>query len=221
MAFTANDYILDAAELYGDNEQVDGDYVRIPTATWIRYLNAAVRTLILVRPDAGAVTEPVQLVAGIKQTLPTAALRLLDISRNMGADGSTAGKIVTPSDRKHINYANLLWPADSGDTYIENFSYDANVPRIFYVTPPVHATTPVYVEMSTSQLPTAMTATSSDDGIEDIFFEAIIQFVLYKALSADDESVDTEKAQTHFNNFLNLLGIEAQASGRQGPETKE
>jgi hypothetical protein len=216
VAFTANDYILDAAELYGDTA-----YDRIETTTWIKYLNAAVRTLILVRPDAGAVTESVQLAAGIKQTLPTDALRLLDITRNMGADGSTAGKIVTPSDRKHIDFANLLWPAGSGETAVENFSYDANVPRIFYVTPPVHSVTAVYVEMSTSQLPTAMSATDSDDGIEDIFFEPVLQFILYKALSADDENIDTAKAQQHLDNFFRLLGVEQQASFINGPETKE
>lgn len=221
MAFTANDYILDAAELYGDSEQVDGDYVRIPTATWIKYLNAAVRTLILVRPDAGSVTESVQLVAGIKQTLPTAALRLLDIGRNMGADGSTAGAIVSPAERKHIDYANLLWPAGTGETAIENFSYDYNLPRTYYVTPPVHAVTAVYVEMSTSQLPTAMTTINSDDGIEDIFFEAIVQFILWKAYSADDETGDFQKAQVHFQNFTTLLGVEHASSRQQGPEPKE
>ena len=216
MAFTANDYILDAAELYGDTA-----YVRVSTATWIKYLNAAIRALILVRPDAGAVTEAVQLVAGIKQTLPTAALRLLDITRNLGVDGATAGKIVTPSSRRHIDYANLLWPAGTGDTEVENFSYDSNVPRIYYVTPPVHATTAVYVEMSTSQLPTAITDTGDDDGIEDIFFEPIVQFMLYRAFAADDESVEFEKAQVYFQRFVTLLGVELQSSSAVSPERKE
>jgi hypothetical protein len=216
VAFTANDYIVDAAELYGDTA-----YDRISTATWIKYLNAAVRTLILVRPDAGAVTESVQLVAGPKQTLPAVALRLLDITRNMGTDGSTAGKIITPSDRKHIDYSNLLWPAGTAGTAVENYSYDNNVPRVFYVTPPVHAVTNVYVEMSTSQLPTAMSATSSDDGIEDIFFEPILQFILYKAYIADDESTEQAKAQGHLDNFFRLLGIELASASAQGPESKE
>jgi hypothetical protein len=216
VAFTANDYILDAAELYGDTA-----YIRVTQATWIKYLNSAVRALILVRPDAGAVTESVQLVAGIKQTLPAVSLRLLDISRNLGADGLTAGKIVTPANRQHIDYANLLWPANAGDTSVENFSYDSNVPRIYYVTPPVIGTTDVYVEMSSSQLPTAMTTISSDDGIDDVFFEAIIQFILYKAFAADDESVEWEKSQKYYTNFLQLLGIEIQASKATGPERKE
>ena len=119
MAFTANDYIVDAADLYGDTA-----YDRISTTTWIKYLNASIRALILVRPDAGATKVEVQLTAGVVQTLPSAALRLLDITRNMGTDGLTAGKIITPVDRKHLDYSNLLWPAATGEVAIDNFSYD-------------------------------------------------------------------------------------------------
>ena len=216
MSFTALNYIEDAAELYSDIA-----YDRISTTTWIKYLNAAIRTLVLVRPDSGAVTESVQLVAGIKQTLPTAALRLLDITRNMGTDGSTAGKIITPSKRAHIDYANLLWPAGTGETYIENFSYDNNVPDIYYVTPPVHDSTNVYVEMSSSQLPTTITATGDTVGVNDIFFEPIVQYMLYKAYAADDEGVEFDKAQAFMANFFSLLQVETQTSKAQGPEPKE
>jgi hypothetical protein len=81
--------------------------------------------------------------------------------------------------------------------------------------------TVVQVEMSTSQLPTAMSTTGSDDGIEDIFFEAIVQFILYKALSADDEGIDSAKAQQHFTNFIQLLTADSAAAFNKGPETKE
>lgn len=216
MAFTANDYILDAAELYADIA-----YVRVSAATWIKYLNAGIRALILVRPDAGAVTESVQLVAGIKQTLPSAALRLLDISRNMGVDGLTAGRIISPSDRKHIDYSNLLWPAATGETAIEQFSYDSNTPAIFYVTPPVSSSINVYVEMSTSQLPSTLTATTDVVGVNDIFFEPLVQFMLWKAYSADDEGVDFQKATMHMTNFMQLLQVEMNTSAGYGPERKE
>jgi len=216
LAFTANDYILDAAELYGDT-----DYDRVDEDSWIKYLNAAIRTLILVRPDAGATTENVQLTAGVIQTIPTAALRLLDITRNMGADGATAGKIITPSERKHIDYSNLLWPAATGDTAVDNFSYDKENPGIFYVTPPVHQSTAVYVEMVTSQLPTAVTATGDDPGVNDIFFEPIVQYMLYKAFVADDEGVEFQKAITYMQNFFNLLQVEMATAVAAGPETKE
>lgn len=216
MAFTANDYILSAAELYGDT-----GYDRVDEDSWIRYLNDSIRTLILVRPDAGATNVNVQLSAGVLQTIPTAALRLLGISRNMGVDGSTAGKIITPADRKHIDYSNLLWPAATGDTAIDNFSYDKENPGIFYVTPPVHATTAVYVEMQYSTLPTAVTSTSDATGTNDVFFEPIVQYMLYKAFVADDEGVEYQKAITYMQTFFNLLQVEMATSVASGPETKE
>lgn len=216
MAFTANDYITDAALIYGDTA-----YDRVTSANWIKYINHAVRALILVRPDAGAVTESVQLSAGVKQSIPSDALKLLDISRNMGTDGLTEGKIITPAARKHIDYSNLLWPAGTGDTAIDNYSYDKENPRIFYVTPPVHDTTAVYVEMVTSQLPTAVSGTGSSLGIDDIFYEPVINFMLYRALIADDEDVEFQKGMTFLQTFFNLLQVEFNAAMAAGPEKKE
>jgi hypothetical protein len=216
VAFTANDYILDAAELYGDV-----DYDRVDEDSWIKYLNASIRALILVRPDAGSVTEPVQLIAGVKQDIPTDALRLLDITRNLGVDGSTPGKIITPAKRQHIDYSNLLWPAATGDVAIDSFSYNKNAPRIFYVTPPISATVAVYIEMNTSKLPTTITATGDSTGVSDLFFEPLVQYMLYKAFSADDESVEFSKAVQYMQNFFNLLQVELTVSTANGPETKE
>jgi len=221
MAFTANDYISDAAELYGDNELVNDDYVRVKIATWIKYLNASIRALILVRPDAGSVTESIQLAAGCKQDKPASALRILDISRNMGIDGLTPGKIVTPAARKHIDYSNLLWTAADGEAAIDNFSYDKNAPDVFYVTPPASSTVDVYVELISSQLPTAVAAVGDNPGVNDIFFEPLVQYMLYKAFSADDEDVEYSKAITHMQTFFNLLQVEMMASVGQGPEVKE
>jgi hypothetical protein len=216
LAFLASDYIGDASELYGDV-----DYARVSSNSWIKYLNAAIRALILVRPDAGATTENYQLAAGVKQDLPSDALRLLDITRNMGDDGVTAGKIITPASRKHLDYSNLLWPAATGETAIDNFSYDKENPRIFFVTPPVHASTAVYVELQSSKLPTTVTATTDDPGINDVFFEPVIQYMLFKAFSADDEGVEFSKSITYLQNFFNLLQVEMTASVAQGPEKKE
>jgi hypothetical protein len=216
MAFTANDYIVDAALLYGDV-----GYDRVSEDDWIKYLNASIRALILVRPDAGAQTANVQLTAGVLQALPTTALRMLDITRNMGADGATVGKIITPSDRKHIDYSNLLWPAATGDTEVDNFSYDKENPRIFYVTPPISSSIDVWVEMQVSQLPTAVAVTGDDPGINDVFIEPIVQYMLYKAFSADDEDVEFQKAVQYMQNFFNLLQVEIATSGAAGPESKE
>jgi hypothetical protein len=216
LAFTANDYIDAAAEEYGDT-----DFVRPTVVQWIKHFNSAVRALVLVRPDAGSTTEVIQLAAGVKQDLPTDALRLLDITRNMGVDGETVGKIIRPADRDHLDYSNLLWYAQAGDSAVDNFHYDQVAPNHFYVTPPISQTVAVYVEIITSKLPTAATATTSASGINDIFFEPMVQFMLHKAFSTDDEEVEFNKSIVHLQNFFNLLQVEMTAYKAMGPEGKE
>ncbi|MHA2047590.1 MAG: phage adaptor protein [Candidatus Thorarchaeota archaeon] len=216
MAFTANDFIVDAADLYGDT-----GYDRVTITDWIRHLNSAIRATVLVRPDSGSSTEIVQLVSGPRQSKPATAIRLLDITRNMGDDGLTAGKIVTPAKRQHIDYANMLWSAESGDTAIDNFSYDKEAPDVFYVTPPVSTSVDVFVEMVVSKIKTIVTAVGNTVDMNEIFFEPMVQYMLYKAYSADDEGVEFGKALTHLQNFFNLLQVEMTAGHTQGPEQKE
>jgi hypothetical protein len=114
-----------------------------------------------------------------------------------------------------------LWPAATGDVAVDSFSYDKNTPNIFLVTPPVSSTTNVYVEMSTSQLPTTITATGDAVDVNDVFFEPLIQYMLYKAFSADDEDVEFGKAMAILQNFFNLLQVESAVSTANGPEVKE
>lgn len=216
MALTASDLIVEAAELYGDVA-----YDRIAATTWIRYLNSALRSLILVRPDSNAETTAVQLAAGVKQTLPTTVLRLINISRNMGTDGLTAGKIVTPTDRQNLDYANLLWPVDTAATSIDNYSYDKETPDIFYVTPPVSSTVNVYVEMSFSKLPETITATVDAIGVRDVFYQPLLSFMLWKAYSGDSEQDEFQKGIMHMQAFFNLLQIEMTAAVAAGPEVRE
>ena len=52
MALTAGNLIDEAAGLYNDAIQADGDYERITIVEWIRFLNSGLRSLVLVRPDA-------------------------------------------------------------------------------------------------------------------------------------------------------------------------
>lgn len=216
MAFTATNYIVDAADLYGDT-----GYDRVTETDWIRHLNSAIRATVLVRPDSGSVTSVVQLASGPRQSKPATAIRLLDITRNMGDDGNTPGKIVTPAKRQHIDYANMLWSAEAGADAIDNFSYDKEAPDVFYVTPPVSTSIDVYVEMVVSKIKTVVTAGIDTVDLNDIFFEPIVQYMLYKAYSADDEGVEFGKALTHLQNFFNLLQVEMTAGHTQGPEQKE
>ena len=75
--------------------------------------------------------------------------------------------------------------------------------------------------MQYSTLPTAVTSTSDATGTNDVFFEPIVQYMLYKAFVADDEGVEYQKAITYMQTFFNLLQVEMATSVASGPETKE
>jgi len=220
MALTANDLITEAVAQYNDELQDDADYARIKTATWIKYLNSALRSLVLVRPDSNVTRAPVQLVAGTQQDIPTAAVRLISIPRNMGTDGLTAGRIITPINTELLNLTNQLWHQATAKTYINHFMLDDESPRTFFVTPPVHAVTAVYVEMLYSEMPTVITATGDAIGVSDVFANPLIAWMLYRAYTVDDEEVNFQKGTSHLTEFMNLLQVELKG-GLQVTPTKD
>lgn len=221
MALTANDLITEAVEQYNDELQDDGDYARIKTATWIKYLNSALRSLVLVRPDSSVKRTSVQLVAGTHQDLPTEAFRLVSINRNMGTDGLTAGKIITPIATELYNLSFQTWHNDTAKTYIDHYMIDDENPRTFFVTPPVHAVTAVYVEMEYSYMPTTITLTSDSIVVADVFANPLIAWMLYRAYTVDDEEVNFQKGQTHLQEFFNLLQVELKAGIGVSPTKDE
>jgi hypothetical protein len=216
MAILASTIITEASKIFGDT-----DKVRATDTDWIGYLNSAVRALILHRPDAGAFNGTLQLAAGTRQALPADALRLIEIYRNMGSSGSAPGKIIYPSDRKHIDFSNLLWHIGSGATYVDNYSYDKENPQIFYVTPPVHTTTPVFVELAYAKLPVVITVGTQEIPVNNIFYEPLLAYMLYKVWSIDDEDVNFQKGQAQLSLFFSLIGAELQQSRAIGPERRE
>lgn len=221
MALTVNDLITEAVAQYNDELQDDSDYARIKIATWIKYANSAIRSLVLVRPDASTKTVSVQLSSGTHQDLPAEAIRLISINRNMGTDGNTPGRVIFPVDTEVFNLTFQNWHEDTAKTYIDNYMYDDQNPSSYYVTPPVHAVTAVYVEMEYSYLPDVFTATTDPIGVRDIFANPLIAWMLFRAYTVDDEEVNFQKGQTHLQEFFNLLQVELQSGLLVSPTKDE
>ena len=220
MAILAQDQINDIA-----SELSDTSFITWSSTELLDYLNAAIRRVCLVRPDAYSDIQPVQLAAGTKQSLPAAARRLLDITRNMGTDGLTAGKVVTSTDQRSMDLYNQNWHKDPAKTAIDNFMYDEEVPQIFYVYPPVHATTAVYVEMKYAQNPPVITdAATTDIPLDDIYEPAIRHWMLHMAYAKETDSRESGSAsQLHFKGFHDILGVKSQVDVMYSPsrEVKE
>ncbi len=206
----------------------DTTSVRWPEAELIRYINDAQREIVNFRPESSATTTNVQLTTGTKQTLPSAGLRLIKVVRNMSATGGSAtGKrairIVNPDI---LNTQEPDWhdPTVSGDaahtTVVKHYMFDEDDPRNYYVYPGVAGNS--FVEIVYSASPTDLTDTSSTIGVDDIYANAIIDFVLYRAYMKDAEYAgNAQRASNHYQLFTGSISQGVQSSTLLDPNNDQ
>ena len=171
----------------------DTTSVRWPEAELLRYINDAQREIVNYRPESSATTANIQLVAGTKQSLPSGGLRLIKVTRNMsdtsgGATGKRAIRIVNVD---LLNTQEPDWndPTVSGDaahgTTVKHYIFDEDDPKNFYVYPGVSGN--AYVEIVYSDSPTDLGNTSAVISVDDIYANAIMDYVLFRAYQKDSE----------------------------------
>lgn len=196
----------------------DTTSVRWPEAELLRYINDAQREIVNYRPESSAKTDNVQLVAGTKQTLPADGLRLIKVTRNMsdtsgGATGKRAVRIVNVDI---LNTQEPDWndPNVSGDaahgTVVKHYIFDEDDPKNYYVYPGVSGN--AYLEIVYSKIPTDLSSASSNLDIDDVYGNAVIDYVLFRAYQKDSEYAgNAQRSQVHYQLFLNCIGQGLQA----------
>jgi len=214
MTILAQDLINDIAA-----ELSDETFVTWTVPELLSYLNSATRRISLVRPDASSVVKTVQLVAGTKQALVTGDRRLLNVVRNMGDDGVTPGKTITSTDMRSMDLYNPSWHKDTAKTSIDHFMYDEETPDTFFVTPPVHATTQVHIEIKVAQNPTVLTDAETENlPINDVYEPAVRHWMLHRAYDKETDSPHSvRESRFHFQAFHDLLGIKVKVDVNYSP----
>ena len=196
----------------------DTTSVRWSEAELLRYINDAQREIVNFRPEASADHANVQLVAGTEQTIPAVGLRLIKVVRNMSATGSSAtGKrTIRLVSSDILNAQDPDWhdPSATGSsahgTVVKNYIFDEDDPRKYYVYPGISGN--AYVEIVFSRTPTDLSGTSSTIYIDDIYGNAIVDYVLFRAYLKDAEyAANSQRAGTHYQLFAASLGQGAQA----------
>jgi hypothetical protein len=196
----------------------DTTSVRWSEAELLRYINDAQREIVNFRPEASADHANVQLVAGTEQTIPDVGLRLIKVVRNMSATGSSAtGKrTIRLVSSDILNAQDPDWhdPSATGSsahgTVVKNYIFDEDDPRKYYVYPGISGN--AYVEIVFSRTPTDLSSTSSTIYIDDIYGNAIVDYVLFRAYLKDAEyAANSQRAGTHYQLFAASLGQGAQA----------
>jgi hypothetical protein len=196
----------------------DTTNVRWSQQTLLNYLNDAQREIVLFRPDANPTNESFTLAQSSKQTLPSTALRLLSIYKNLSPNTGA----ITQIQRRVLDDQVDDWYASTG-TKVEHYVYDPLDPKIFYVYPYPSASGQT-IEMVYSSAPADITIsnflTSTDTiTLDDIYGNAILDYMLYRSYQKDAEYAgDLERSAYFYRSFQNALGIKNQVDAGSTPQ---
>jgi hypothetical protein len=136
---------------------------------------------------------------------------LIKVVRNMSATGSssTGKKAIRLVDEDILNSIEPNWhdPTVTGDaahgSVIKHYIYDPDDPRRFYVYPGVKSGSNAYVELVTARNPTDLSSTSSTIYIDDVYGNALVDYVLYRCYMKDAEFAgNAQRAGSHYQLFM-------------------
>lgn len=195
----------------------DASNVRWSADELILWLNDAQRELVLYKPNAYVTTAAVQCVAGTKQTLPSTAVSLIDIVRNMGTNGTTPGNAIRAVSREILDTQVPNWHAVTASATTKHFVYTSLNPKTYYVYPPQPASSQGYVELVYVALPTDAVS-GGVITLDDIYVTPIISYILFRAYSKDAEyAANATLAATYYQQFQGLMQGKISAEAESNP----
>jgi hypothetical protein len=188
----------------------DNTNVRFPKEELLKFFNDAQKEVVLHRPDAKMVNTNYDCIDGSKQTLPSEALRLIEVVRNVG------GRAITQVQKR------ILDETVASTNKIEHFIYDPADPKNFYVYPKgVSGTHSLEIVYSSSPPEISISNFATDDqyiSLDDVYANCILDYVLYRSYQKDSEFAgNAQRAMMHYQSFANALGVKTQADGATTP----
>jgi len=204
----------------------DTTSVRWPVLELQGWLNDSYRETVNLRPDANTATGEFTCVAGARQVVTTtfaSALRVIEVVRNTAV--SSAKGAVRLVNRRMLDDQRRNWYAETQTVDIQHYMYDPRLPKEFLVYPPASTAARLEVVYSSVPLAHALTevqltnpATADVIRIDDSYFNALLDYVLYRAYSKDaDYASNAQRAVAHYQAFQSALGVSAQTNAASQP----
>lgn len=201
---------------------LDEGYDRWEEADWLDFLNSGERQLIFFKPSSYPVTGVYQLVEGTKQDLPDGtssyqnpsasnlaqAVELIDITRNMGAAGTTPGASIHKVNPKDLDELIPDWRSATASATVLHFMFDPNDRTKFEVYPPQPSSSMGWIETVYSAIPTEIAATGNNINLRDEYVEPLKNYMKFRAFSWDAQvsQFAYQRALDAWNLFLTQIG---------------
>lgn len=225
-------------------------FTRWPEREMVIAANFAQRAIAKYLPQAGSRVDSVKLAPGTKQdfTKVLAAniipgdgsaaadingIAILGLTRNMGANGSTPGRVIRIIDRYSKDTNDPDWHTRTG-AVVREFVFEKETPRVAYVVPGV--TGNVWVEMAWIAEPKAIAdggapgseryvtgGAGENDlmGIHDQFMDDAHNYVVaFLSMKRSKETMSADLAARHSALFVSSINAQAVALTGVNPNLK-
>lgn len=220
MSIPVSEIVLKASTVLNDKRNV-----RWTVPELIGWINDAGLAIQVRRAAATSKIVTVTFVAGVLQAIPDDGAQLLDLVRNLGADGATPGRAISIVDRRLLDDETPDWySAKQADT-IQHYTHDARAPKAFYVYPPAKAGLKAEMLYSAFPTPIALRATTADILTTDVlevskeYIDPAINYVCYRAMSKDNEFAQAQLASAYYAAFTDSLSMQKTETQSSSPES--
>ncbi|MEO8296346.1 MAG: DUF6682 family protein [Burkholderiales bacterium] len=142
------------------------------------------------------------------------------VMRNMGADGTSAGRAIRLVDREVLDVNSPDWHSVA-DPVVSQWIFDPRFPKVFYVSPGVPATPAVWVEVSFLANPVEVLTSGSYgmDGsdttkisVDDKYIDDLVNYILARAYMKDAEFAgNANMAAAHTSMFTGSINAQVAA----------
>lgn len=219
---------------------VPAQFVRWTEVELVTWLNDGQRAIAKYAPFACHRIDAVKLRPGTKQSIAQIlaadikpgdgstpatknGIALVDVIRNMGADGLTPGLPINVVQREEIDSISPNWHSVAGNGVIDHFVFNPLFPKDFYVVPAADAAT--WVEVAFNAAPAAIPLASpagkyawvgSSDAtvisLDDIYIDDIVNYIAARAFMKDAAyAANQSMAQFYAGLFTASLNAHVEA----------
>lgn len=161
------------------SQLLDKNNVKWSRTELLDWLNIGIRQVVALQPHANNTVAAVALVAGSRQTIPTAGIMLLDVIRNMGTNGTTPGRAVRAVSKQQLDAFMPTWHGTTKTTIVQSWCIDMQDQTAFYVYPPSNGSG--YVQINYVAVPAKIASESGTIPVSDAYEGALIDYMCARA----------------------------------------
>jgi hypothetical protein len=222
---------------------------RYAEADLIAYLNDAALAVVTFLPGAGTRIDAIKLRPGTLQNIesiaavdcvpgdgvalaaPVRGIRVLGTVCNMGDNGAKPGRAIRVVDQHSQDAVAPMWHAARSADEVRAMMFDPQAPTHMLVTPPVHATTPVWVRLKYVAAPVKVTIALAGDyatagpgttkiPLPDEHIDDLVNYTTARALMADTETADPGRAGVFAALFVDSVNAKGKLLTGTSPNLK-